>query len=455
MLKAGGFALRLSTKRQSIFEDEWDQSYSYAEAVDEFSFSRKQVLVCFVVDPAGIITHFGLGRRGLRAGAQQRRLNIGNLTELSQRVIVADIVNSVPKRNRAKVEEIFKNGGLFTPAAFNAVIDAIIQIAPEMRGPLQRFSEESRERFARLSEEVRDSLAYQKESVATALSLSGIDRTPLGLWAVPDDSEGSYLDGLEQTRMREDPMVFGDMMNVPGYDYIKSIPRASTTVFEDAGTKLFVTLANRQPLEEQTGTDLIYYNETFKAFIMVQYKAMEQDDKEGAIYRYPEQQLTDEITRMDAMLAVLAEIESSADRNAFRFNTNPFFLKFCPRLQFDPTDTGLVKGMYLPLDYWKRTENDPAMKGPRKGNRLTYKNVGRHLDNTAFATLVSRAWVGTSVTQSKLLEDWIHDVLKSGRAVTFAVKQDKPDSGKKNPVLNPVIIPGEGGLVEQVQQTKG
>jgi len=36
-----------------------------------------------------------------------------------------------------------------------------------------------------------------------------------------------------------------------------------------------VIMANRLPLEEQTGADLIYFNEAYSAFVLVQYKAME------------------------------------------------------------------------------------------------------------------------------------------------------------------------------------
>jgi hypothetical protein len=39
------------------------------------------------------------------------------------------------------------------------------------------------------------------------------------------------------------------------------------------------------PVEEQTGADLIYYNETYSAFVLVQYKAMEQA-KGGAEFRW-------------------------------------------------------------------------------------------------------------------------------------------------------------------------
>jgi len=44
-------------------------------------------------------------------------------------------------------------------------------------------------------------------------------------------------------------------------------------------------MANKLPLEEQTGADLIYYNETFSSFVMVQYKAMN-PGTEGQEFRW-------------------------------------------------------------------------------------------------------------------------------------------------------------------------
>lgn len=197
-------------------------------------------------------------------------------------------------------------------------------------------------------------------------------------------------------------------------------------------------MANRQPLEEQTGTDLIYYNERFKAFIMVQYKAMEADVELGAIFRFPEAKLTEELTRMDEFLKELSKASSASTTDDFRLNTNPFFLKFCPRIQFEPENTGLTKGMYIPHAYWRLLEKDNRLKGPRGGRRLAYANVGRYFDNTSFVTMVKNAWVGTTIPQSSLLEDWMRDVITSGRSITFAVKSDdlSPDADGAH-VLNP------------------
>src|SRR5262249_39643508 len=104
-------------------------------------------------------------------------------------------------------------------------------------------------------------------------------------------------------------------------------------------------------------------------------------------------------------------------------SSNPFFLKFCPRIVFNPDDKGLFKGIYVPLDLWKALEAGGRLKGQRGGNVLSYTNVGRRLNNSEFVTLVANSWVGTTIGQSAALEGVIRAVLESGKTVTFAVKR--------------------------------
>ena len=216
-------------------------------------------------------------------------------------------------------------------------------------------------------------------------------------------------------------MIINDMMQVPGFEHVRTMPYGAA-VFEGEAGRLTVVLANRLPLEQQLGADLIYFNETFKAFVIVQYKAMETDPGGRAVFRIPNAQLADEIKRMDVALAALRSCTPDVARHGFRLHENPFFLKMCPRIVFNPDDKGLSRGMYIPLDYWRMLEADAALTGPLGGRRLTYENVGRYLDNTGFVNLVAHAWVGTTAEQSAVLEEVIREVISSGRTVTIAVK---------------------------------
>jgi hypothetical protein len=187
--------------------------------------------------------------------------------------------------------------------------------------------------------------------------------------------------------------------------------------------RVTVVMANRLPLEEQTGADLIYFNETYRSFVLVQYKALEKGaDVHG--FRWTDgDQFSGEIARMDTLLEELEKIEPDGDPDGFRFSNNPFFLKFCSRVVFNPDDRGLFPGMYLPLGLWTVLAQSGRLKGPRGGNLLTYGNVGRRLSGPEFIMLVAGSWVGTTISQSASLEAMIRAVLESGRTVTFAVKR--------------------------------
>jgi hypothetical protein len=47
---------------------------------------------------------------------------------------------------------------------------------------------------------------------------------------------------------------------------------------------------------------------------------------------------------MDALLAELAQCGPDHAPEGFRFCANPFFLKFCSRVVFNPDDKGLFSG---------------------------------------------------------------------------------------------------------------
>ena len=429
MAKASGFVVFLTKDRMDTFLKCVAEERAFAEPVADFQHSRTAPLVCFVVN-AGKWTHIGLGRRGVRAGTGMSRLNIDKAEKLANPLSVRKLLNRLPKRNAVSVRKRFRSGGLLTDKGFTAVVEVIRQIAPQASTLLEHFSQTRTERIRRLSERERNNLAQQKEALLTALLIAGISRDPVQEWTPSDETPVSFLDGLPSVRLREDPMVVHDLQNLPGFEVIKTYPYGAA-VFESEATseRLTVILANRLPLEEQTGTDLIYFNETYQSFVMVQYKAMEREDRHvgptEAVYRLPNTQLKEELARMDGVLDALKACPPNTGIGGFRLTENPFFLKLCPRLVFNPDSVGLIPGMYLPLDYWKLLENDPGIKGPKGGLRITYENAKRHFDNTSFTTVVSKAWVGTTPSQSQLLQNVIRTTLEAGKAVAIAIKPKK------------------------------
>jgi hypothetical protein len=425
MNNLAGYLLKLSPGRQETFKN--NEYEMFAEPVPEFSHSRYAPLICFLIDENNTITHIALGKRGVRAGTDLRRLNLRNIYLLKRPVSLKDVTINLPNRFSDKIYEKTISSGLLPPKTFELFINAVSNLAPDTKSILSVFSASRSERIRDIDKNAAQNLAEQKEAVATAISISGLDRDKLKGWDISEGEEvTSFLDGLEQVRLREDPMVIHDLSNIPGYDLIRST-KFSSTVFKNNSTKLTVVLANRLPLEEQLGVDLIYFNETFSCFIMVQYKAMEGDSE--AVFRIPKEddcndQLVKEIKRMDQVNQELSKFDENNEPDGYRLNQNPFFLKICPRISFEPDNTSLIKGMYLPLDYWKLISKDESMEGPRKGRRLTYSNVRRYINNTDFISMVSGGWIGTNIKQSKLLEIAIRSTLDSGRSVVFATSSN-------------------------------
>ena len=72
---------------------------------------------------------------------------------------------------------------------------------------------------------------------------------------------------------------------------------------------------------------------------------------------------------MDLLWNELRDRDPDGALGGFRLKDNPFFLKLCPRIVFDPDESGLATGMYLPLEYWRRLEAHPSIEGPREGRR--------------------------------------------------------------------------------------
>jgi hypothetical protein len=423
MSKASGFIINLSKKRQINFNERiYDDTF--AEPVIEFSHSRNVPLICFIKNSSSKITHISLAKRGQLAGTDLRRLNLSEIFPLKISIELQSILNIVPTNVKKKLTEKFELGGKLPPKSFEALIQALSKLAPETASILKRYSEERIARIENLSDKKKEALGEQKEAVATALSIAGIKRDELLGWDVKEDGETtSFLDGLEQTRLREDPMVINDLIEFPGHNLIKKAPYNSV-VFENDNSKLTVVLANRQPLEKQLGTDLIYYNETFSCFLMIQYKAMEEEGDE-IVYRFPNRQLDEELNRMEQVLLELKKCTPNKEADGYRLSENPFFLKICPRIIFNPDNVGLIKGMYLPLDYWKLLSKHKSLIGPKGGKKVSYKNVRRYFDNSSFINIASGGWVGTNIEQSSVLETAIKSTLESGRAVVVAVNSDK------------------------------
>lgn len=447
-ISAAGYVLKVPPARRGVLLHEAEHGGSFyrskpfvAEPVSNFEHSRRAPLIVFASFEDGMITHLADGKKGASAGTGLVRLNMQDLKALDRPIAFDELKSGFPKRLQAHLERVLTGGGILPPKTLGAFVDRIVELDSSVGGRLARFSERRRKALRRFEPRAKQNLAFQKETLGIALEISGIPRDEVLAWQPVDGARQSFLDGLPGAQVREDAMLLADFSTVPGFEPIGEVTHYGSKVFaaaENSAVRLTVIMANRLPLEQQTGADLIYFNEAYRSFVMVQYKAMEKRHDRAEFRWQPGDQFVQEIARMDALLAELNKIQSGDDPDGYRFSDNPFFLKFCPRVVFNPDDKGLFKGIYLPLDLWKRVHAAGKLKGPQGGNVLTYENVGRRINNSEFVGLVAGSWVGTSIEQSGVLGALIREVLASGKTVTFAIKHASPSESAPSVVTEDV-----------------
>lgn len=187
--------------------------------------------------------------------------------------------------------------------------------------------------------------------------------------------------------------------------------------FTSPNRRLDLIFAHRERLEELTGADFIYYNATFRSFVMVQYKLLE-EERGREIYRI-NQHMHDQMAAMRTHAPIPNPTPEPDDPSAYRLGHEACFWKFVAKQPDLETDQNLIPGYYLPLSLLQKS----VQRGLRGGQIIVPEELPRALSNTAFATLVRDAWVGTAVAQTDALERLVRSTLAGGRGVTLAIHQ--------------------------------
>jgi len=377
------------------------------------------------------ITHIADGTIGPRAGTGLVQLKLHDLDELTRPFPFQEIANRVPARVRAHLLRYLRSGGVLPDKTRDAFVAFMAEADGTVADRITQL-ERNTDVVERLAPRAQQNLALQKDTLGVALRIAGIEPQPLVGWHSGDSTGRSFLDGLPEARVREDAMILKDFSTIPGFAEVRSATHFAAHTFQgrrNPSNRVTIIMANRLPLEQQTGADLIYFHEKYRSFVMVQYKAMEQEG-DKAVFRWKAgDQFANELKRMDSLWREISEACTGDTPAAFRFSNNPFFLKFCSRVVFDPDSTSMFDGMYLPLDLWHRLSRSGHLKGPRGGNVVTSENVDRAINNTEFIRLLSKSWVGTSAAQSKHLESLIREVIKTGKTITLAVEHEGNTNG--------------------------
>ena len=397
-----------------------------SEPVAEIVLTENERILAFVcLHEREMISHISWGRTGNKAGTKLTKLN------LDRPVKIASInVKELVKRDDWKeFSDFFSDRDVFKGSV--DCRDFIQKIRDEFSDVDDYISQTvaDYELIDKLSVEARSIVRQEHDAVEMALRIANMIPRSSYDWSPTKQGKSeirSFFTGLQPSGYLEDDIVRWELDKIPGFEVLDKTVFGHY-VLGDGKTVLHTFHANKNALEKTMGVDLIYFNEQHESFILVQYKMAEPQGGDN-VFRFPNQQLTTEVKRMDAIHEVLLKEAKNLGGNRltkdYRITEDPFFLKFCPRDGFDPDANEQVRGMIIPLSMWRDVEGDvsSAFDDPQGGKIFGFENCPRYFDNTGFKSLIQEGWVGTSSVTRAFLEGVVTEIINNGKSLVLAAK---------------------------------
>ena len=402
--------------------DEWLQLLDSKHGANEFTIARSHQSIGKIKTPtACILLERNIFRSGIYFGVVSSRASVSTLesrvkirrahhikpsSKLELSTLVTKKPHSTNLHTKLSSDEV---ASVLSSKLSVHLIEKLAEIKTNC-GPMRSVtaSISSPKRY-------RNNEAVQQDAVQTALRA----------FSLPADDKAVSLElvkgretALARVNIVEDAVVEHDARYVPGYDLVSS-DVTGRAVFEKGFEKLEVYTANRRPLENVFGVDLIYLNKTHRNIVMLQYKMLEQLNSNKSspdwIYR-PDAGLDLEINRMREF-----SIEHRPGQYEYRLNPQVFYLKFVKR-------NGAMKNsaIVIPIDHFELMRTSPECKGPRGGVRVSYNSLnGRYLRQGPFLGLVRSGYVGAYSKTTIHLSNLVQSVLQNDKAVVAAIQSQK------------------------------
>lgn len=308
MSNVGGYFIAFDEGQRNSFLSEirgLDEGFTDALSRSDWPIRRWEV--CGLMFEPGKITHWALARRGDKVVTGKVRVQFVEVSQTS--ISLEDLKNRLPHPNQVKViSSRTGTGGSISTATWDAIKVAVGEIDSSSLQDLERLERLKRQSADKISRAGAEIVTLERDAIGIALDAfdsSGKLRTrTLKGWTAPDRiGLSSFLDGLQGVRTIEDQIIAHDAASFPGVDETRFTVLGA--VFRVGDRALEVFNMNRTRVEHSTGADLLYFNEKFDAWTLVQYKSMEKDEdapEKSAVYR-PDSTFDREIGQMHAFRA--------------------------------------------------------------------------------------------------------------------------------------------------------
>jgi hypothetical protein len=370
------------------------------------------------------ISHISLAHRGNTVATQKRQVRFSNLVEFETPISFSEIQQRLDTRFQSYFINSSKGmGNRVPPKTWENVISTIKSLRPEQAAEINRLELLRGAAPDYLNRISSKTLVEERDAVNLALRMADFNPQEILEWNIPlEDQAIPFLQGLKKAKLTEDQIIAHDAQIFGDWDKLKEYQVGATVFYKD-DEKLAVMNVNRHKIEHNLGVDLFYYHQKYDAYVMIQYKRMV-EEASGVGYRPTDSSYRSELERMQKVEKLIAEIEEPPIRplNSYRLHQGFCYFKLCPSVTVEPTSTEMIKGMYLPLDYWELLLKSPDIIGAQGGIRITYDNAGRYLNNTTFTDLVKQGLIGSRLTASEKLTEIIRNSIDEDKSVILATR---------------------------------
>lgn len=445
MSRHQGFIVNFDEARRNdlLSERVDDFTDSFSDALSVYDWELGQLSIALLSFSPETIDYISLAKKGKRVVTSKNRVEFSSIVSLDALPLVSIERYLDTKLSRFFIRSSQGSGGAIPKVTWKAVLDAIKNERPNVSSEIDRLISLTKYAGVRLYGGRTDILAQEREALGVSLDIfsggASLRNQVLSQWApLEDDVEDlnendaiatlnftqssmpSFLRGLPERFRQEESAIQHDLMN---WDDETAVHIEGISHFEQGNRQLSIVYANRNSLEKTLGVDLIYCNEAFNQFVLVQYKIMK---KESGVQVYrPDEQFRKELKRMDKFYSRYGEGELPINDTEFRFNPDGFFFKLVPNKGLIAASGELSKGMYLSREYVHFLLGPNGPTGPKGGSVINFENASRYMSNSEFISNVRLGRLGSFGSVSQCISEIIRAYYETGMAVMVAKESER------------------------------
>ena len=304
------------------------------------------------------------------------------------------------------------------------LLSAIKQLRPDTADQLDALVRRREEERRIAGDNIRLlRLMEQRDAIGLALDIASLDRQTILREANYEktDSAMSALDLLDHEPLQEQDLIRKDEKI---FKALLTPDMRSARFTGPGGREVRVHVYDKKPLETVLGVDLLIYQESYRSFLLLQYKNMKQvPARRGQTWSYlVDEQIHKQMTAMEKGLAASQRQDSLPQGlHDWRLHSGPFYFKFCETTRANARDDALVGGITLGLDHLSHFLTLPDAEGGHGGLRVGYDNCPRYLNNTQFVDLAREGWIGCDQKGYQLITEVLAANQEGGKAAMLAV----------------------------------